>query len=271
MENYSLNFKVIEAKNISVEIHSKKLLDGVSLEVRCGEVLAVLGPNGAGKSTLRKVLCGDLIPADGEVKMNGKLLDEWSLTERAKVRAVLPQDSSLDFPFSVSEVVLMGRAPHIGSAESAKDYEIVRAALEAVEEANLAERIYTTLSGGERQRVQLARVLAQIWEKTENPRYLLLDEPTANLDLTHQHQTLKIAQKFARENVGVLLILHDLNLTAQYADKVLLLKNGKICAFGTPSEIFTEEIIEKVFSVKTAVIKHPFFDCPLIIWKDEAV
>jgi iron complex transport system ATP-binding protein len=266
MENYSL----IEAKNISVEIHSKKLLDDVSLEMRFGEILAVLGPNGAGKSTLRKVLCGDLIPTSGEVLMNGKPLSEWTLPERAKVRAVLPQDSSLNFPFSVLEVVLMGRAPHVKGAENKQDYEIARHALRAVEEADLEERIYPTLSGGERQRVQLARVLAQIWEKSNEPRYLLLDEPTANLDLTHQHQTLKLAREFARENVGVLLILHDLNLTAQYADKVILLKAGKIIASGTPTEVFTEEIIEEVFSVKVGIIKHPFFDCPLIIWKDES-
>lgn len=265
MENNSL----IEARNITVEIQSRKILEDVSLRVNCGEILAVLGPNGAGKSTLRKILCGDLQPTSGKILMNGKSLNDWDLTERAKARAVLPQDSSLNFPFSVAEVVLMGRAPHIRGAESEKDYEIARAALRAVEESGLEERIYPTLSGGERQRVQLARVLAQIWEKTENPRYLLLDEPTSNLDLTHQHQTLKLAQKFARENVGVLLILHDLNLTAQYADKVLLLKAGKIAAFGTPEEVFTEELIKTVFGVQTSVIKHPFFDCPLIIWKNE--
>ncbi len=260
---------MIEARNITVEIKSKKLLDAVSVEMKTGETLAVLGPNGAGKSTLRKVLCGDLIPTSGEVLMSGKLLENWSLTERAKARAVLPQDSSLNFPFSVLEVVLMGRAPHIKGAESEKDYEIARAALAAADEIKLEDRIYPTLSGGERQRVQLARVLAQIWEKTETPRYLILDEPTSNLDLTHQHQVLKLAKKLARENAGVLVILHDLNLTAQYADKILLLKDGKTAAFGTPTEVLTEEIIETVFRVKVSVTKHPFFNCPLVIWKDD--
>ena len=258
---------LIKAKNITVQINSKKLLDDVSVEMRGGEILAVLGPNGAGKSTLRKILCGDLIPTSGEVSMNGKPLAEWSLPERAKSRAVLPQDSSLNFPFTVLEVVLMGRAPHVSGAETAKDYEIARLALAAVEESNLAERLYPTLSGGERQRVQLARVLAQIWEKTENPRCLLLDEPTSNLDLAHQHQTLKLAEKFARENVAVLVILHDLNLAAQYADRILLLKNGAMTAFGTPAEILTTATVAATFDVAVSVIGHPHFDCPLIVWK----
>ncbi len=259
---------MIEALNITVEIHSKKLLADVSLEMRGGEVLVVVGANGAGKSTLRKVLCGDLIQTSGEVSMNGKPLEEWTLSERAKTRAVLPQDSSLNFPFTVLEVVLMGRAPHVAGAESERDYEIARATLRAVDALDLEERIYPTLSGGERQRVHLARVLAQIWEQTGSPRYLLLDEPTASLDLTHQHATLKIARQFAAEGAAVLVILHDLSLAAQYADRVLILKDGKASALGTPEEVFTPDAIQKAFGVRVSVIKHPHFDCPLIIWRD---
>ena len=256
---------MIEAKNITVEINSKKLLDGVSLEIRSGEVLAVLGPNGAGKSTLRKVLCGDLIASSGEVLMYNKPLGDWSLPERAKVRAVLPQESSLNFPFSVLEVVLMGRAPHLSGAEKSRDYEIARAALEAVDELKLEQRIYPTLSGGERQRVQLARVLAQIWERTENPRYMILDEPTSNLDIAHQHGILKIARRFAKENVAVMVILHDLNLAMQYADKILLLKDGKVNAFGKPLEILTEKMIYNVFNLPARIIENPFAEFPIII------
>ena len=265
VENHSL----IEARNVFVEINSKKLLEDVSLNLRAGEVLAVVGQNGAGKSTLRKVLCGDLIASSGEILMSGKSLEEWTLNERAKSRAVLPQDSSLNFPFTVLEVVLMGRAPHIAGAETERDYEIARLALREVDALELEDRIYPTLSGGERQRVHLARVLAQIWEKTESPRYLLLDEPTSNLDLTHQHQTLKIARGFADQAVVVLIILHDLNLAAQYADRILILQNGKIAAFGTPDEVFTPETIQKTFGVKVSVAEHPHFDCPLIVWRGE--
>lgn len=264
MENRSL----IEARNITVEINSKKLLDDVSLEMRAAEVLVVVGANGAGKSTLRKVLCGDLVPTSGEVSMSGKSLDNWTLPERARVRAVLPQDSSLNFPFTVLEVVLMGRAPHAKGAESAKDFEIARCALEKVDALDLETRIYPTLSGGERQRVHLARILAQIWEPTENPRYLLLDEPTSSLDLTHQHQTLKIAREFAAKGVAVLIILHDLNLAAQYADRILMLKNGQIVALGTPKNVLTSETIHQTFAVKVSIINHPHLDCPLIVWRD---
>ena len=257
---------MIEARNISFSINSKKLLADVSLNIRNGEVLAVLGANGAGKSTLRKILGGDLLPSSGEVLMTGKPLSNWTLLERARVRAVLPQHSTLDFPFSVAEVVLLGRAPHLQGTESKRDFAIAEATLEAVEAAHLRERIYPTLSGGEQQRVHLARTLAQIWEAAAGqPRYLLLDEPTSNLDLAHQHSILKIVKKFAREGVGAMVILHDLNLAAQYADKIVLLKNGKIVAHGKPAEVLTPEIIEETLAMPVIVMRHPKYDCPLIV------
>lgn len=197
--------------------------------------------------------------------MNGRLLADWSLMERAQVRAVMPQDSTLSFPFTVLEVVLMGRTPHLKGAESLRDYQIARAALEAVDARHLEERLYPTLSGGERQRVQLARVLAQIWEETTEDRYLRLDEPTSNLDLSHQHSTLSVARHFAHQGVGVLVVLHDLNLAAQYADCVLMLNKGKIINYGTPAEVFTRELIRETFGLQVMVGKHPTMECPLII------
>ena len=259
---------MIEAKHLTVAIDSKKLLDDVSLSLRAGEILVVVGQNGAGKSTLRKVLSGDLPPTSGEVWMNNRPLAAWPLAERAKVRAVLPQDSALSFPFTALEVVLMGRAPHLSGAESKHDYEIARQALAAVEAGQLEDRIYPTLSGGERQRVHLARVLAQIWESSSNQtRSLLLDEPISNLDIAHQHQILRIARDLAQQQVAVLIILHDLNLAAQYADKIALLKDGRIIALDVPSKILTPELIRETFGVAVGIIKHPYFDCPLIIWR----
>jgi iron complex transport system ATP-binding protein len=168
-------------------------------------------------------------------------------------------------------VALMGRLPHLKGAESARDYEIAHAALEAVEAEHLAERLYTTLSGGEKQRVQLARVLAQIWEArhdetdTDGARFLLLDEPTSNLDLAHQHSTLGVARRFAREGVGVLVILHDLNLAAQYADRILMLNDGRIAHAGSPREVLTRDAIHEVFGVEAIVTRHPSADCPLVV------
>jgi len=249
-----------------VRIGAKELLAGVSLELRAGELVAVVGPNGAGKSTLRRVLCGDAEPGDGAVWMNGRPLAAWSLIERARVRAVLPQDSTLNFPFTAFEVVLMGRTPHVRGAESAHDYEIARAALAATEAGHLTERLYPTLSGGERQRVQLARVLAQIWEPpADGARYLLLDEPTSNLDLAHQHSTLAIARRFARAGVGVLVIVHDLNLAAQYADRILMLKDGRVVAAGPPAEVLTQAAIRATFDMPVLITRHPALDCPLVV------
>lgn len=257
---------MITAENVSYRIKSKEILREVSMEMRGGEILAVVGQNGAGKSSLLKILCGDLRPTGGAVTMENRLLDEWKAADRARIRAVLPQDSGLNFPFTAFEVVLMGRAPHLGKTESQYDYEIAEAALATFAVADLRDRIYPTLSGGERQRVQLARVLAQIWEPTgEQPRYLFLDEPIASLDLAHQHQTLKAITEFAREGVGVFLILHDLNLTAQYADRVLVLHDGAVLAADTPAEIFTPPLLKQAFGVEAVISKHPFFDCPLII------
>jgi iron complex transport system ATP-binding protein len=262
VEGHSL----IEARSLRVAIGPKILLDGISLEVRAGEVVAVIGPNGAGKSTLRKVLCGDMQPTGGAVFMDQRPLDDWPLTERARVRAVMGQDSTLSFPFTVLEVVMMGRSPHLRGAEGPRDYEIAREALAAVEAIHLEERLYPTLSGGERQRVQLARVLAQIWEAPPaSSRYLLLDEPTSNLDLAHQHSTLEVARKFAREGVGVLVILHDLNLAAQYADRLLMLKDGKLVASGQPVAVLTRETIQETFAIPVIVTQHPQLDCPLVL------
>ena len=262
------NGRLIEAHNITFEIDSRKLLDDVSLDVNAGEIVAVVGPNGAGKSTLRKILSGDWKPNSGEVMFDQKPLSHWPAAELARLRAVLPQDSSLNFPLTVFEVVLMGRAPHVNTVETRHDSVIAREALETVEVLHLENRLYPTLSGGERQRVHLARVLAQMWEPDgDATRYLLLDEPTANLDLSHQHQTMKIARGFARQSVGVFVIVHDLNLASQYADRVLILNEGRTVAFGTPREVFTEGTIRQAFGAQVGVMDHPFFDCPLIVWK----
>jgi iron complex transport system ATP-binding protein len=257
---------LIEARRVRVSVGPLVLLEDISVSLCAGEVLAVVGPNGAGKSTLRKALCGDTQLSGGEVLMNGRSLKDWPLIERARQRAVMPQDSTLNFPFTVFEVVLMGRAPHLRGAESVRDQEIARAALEAVEALHLEERLYPTLSGGERQRVHLARVLAQIWEpSTEGERFLLLDEPTSNLDLAHQHSTLVVARRFAHEGAGVLVILHDLNLAAQYADRVLMLHQGRAVNCGRPVDVLTRDAIYETFAVRAVVSKHPFMDCPLVV------
>lgn len=259
----------LEARNISVQVGKARLLDNVSVQVAPGQVVAVLGPNGAGKSTLMRVMAGDLSPSAGEVRLNGRPLHAWKSGQRARIRGVLLQDSTLNFPFTALQVALMGRMPHSKGLESQRDYQIAQEALEVVEARHLENRVYTTLSGGERQRVQLARVLAQIWEAGQ-ARYLLLDEPTSSLDLAHQHSTLRFARRFASAGVGVLMILHDLNLTAQYADHILMLRQGAALAAGTPHEVLTPDTLFRAFGIAVSVIPHPSLPCPLVVSTAEA-
>lgn len=255
---------MLVARSMHVRIGRSALLTDVSLAVSSGEVVAVVGPNGAGKSTLLKALCGDVTPTRGEVALNGRRLQAWHRRERARAMAVLPQESTLAFPFTVLEVVMMGRTPH--DADSRRDQDIARAALEAAGLRAFEQRIYPTLSGGERQRVHVARVLAQVWEEPEDGcRYLLLDEPTANLDLAYQHHTLATFRQFAARGAGVLTVLHDLNLAAQFADRIVVLCDGHQLACGGPHDVLTPGIIEAAFAFSATVMPHPSRACPLVV------
>lgn len=258
---------MLEASHLYVSLHGQPILKDITAHVAPGEVMAVLGPNGAGKSTLLKILCGDSTPTSGTVQMGGRALSCWDRKASAQVRAILPQQSNLNFPFSVLDVVLMGRSPHQRGCDSATDYAIAYAALRESGVDHLASRLYTTLSGGEKQRVHLSRVLAQIWEAPKGKsRYLLLDEPTSNLDLAFQHHTLAIAQRFSKQNVAVLVVLHDLNLAAQYADRILVLNAGQRVALGPPSQVLQEDLIQTVYGISISVIPHPDMSCPLVIY-----
>lgn len=255
---------MLAIRNAHVRVGRSPLLTDVSLDVASGEVVAVVGPNGAGKSTLLKVLCGDVIPSRGEVALNGRLLQAWRRRERARVMAVLPQESTLAFPFTVLEVVMMGRTPH--NPDGQRDHTIARAALDAAGVSAFEQRIYPTLSGGERQRVHVARVLAQVWEApTHGPCYLLLDEPTANLDLAYQHHTLETFRQFAAKGAGVLAVLHDLNLAAQFADRMVVLRDGHQLASGCPQAVLTPGTIRAAFDFSATVLPHPSRSCPLVV------
>lgn len=257
---------MIELKDITVSIGKRDLVQSISLQIVPGKVTVMLGPNGAGKSTLLRALTGEHTPASGSISIDDRALAEWPAQTIAQCRAVVEQHSKLSFSFPVLEVVLMGRTPHLKAGETRRDVDIAWAAMEKTGVTHLADQSYTTLSGGERQRVDLARALAQIWEQSENHnRYLFLDEPTASLDIAHQHETLKLARDIAAQNVGVFVVLHDLNLAAQYADHVVILRGGCCLANGQPAEVLTSEIIENAFSVSVLVTPHPCHDCPLIV------
>lgn len=252
----------LEVKNASVDIGSKTLLGKVSLSLKPGEVISVLGPNGAGKSTLMNVLSGERKLSEGSVILNGR--SDWSLSQKALMMGVLPQSSSLNFPFTVEEVVMLGRIPCATRHE--ENLKITTEALKKIDSLHLLHRQYTTLSGGERQRVHMARVLAQIWNNTPlGSRYLLLDEPTSALDPAHQQLTLKVARQQADSGLGVLIILHDLNLAARYSDRIIILNNGSIAAQGAPEQVLTPEIVYSVFDIDVRISQHPIHDCALVV------
>lgn len=258
--------------NISVKAGQKTLLDHISLQINPGEMVAIIGPNGAGKSTLLKSLCGEIAPHSGIVKINGKAISKWTNTERAQLCAILPQNSSLSFPFSVLDVVLMGRSPHAKNRNTTNDYKIAQQAMLLVGIGRLAERTYTTLSGGEKQRVHFARILTQIWEPVyPQTRYLMLDEPTSALDISCQHDCLKIARDFAKQqDAGVVVVLHDLNLAALYADRIAVLEAGKLFAIDSPKKIINESLIQHIFEYTVQVYHHPQSnDRPLVICIDQ--
>jgi iron complex transport system ATP-binding protein len=257
---------MIQLIDITVQIGDATLIEDASATIRPGQLTAIVGPNGAGKTTLLRVASGELAPSAGTVRMDGHALDVLPPREQARRRAVLPQQSQLHFAFSVLEVVLMGRTPHLQGAESKRDWQIAEAALGAVGMSEFAERSFPTLSGGEQQRVHLSRALAQIWAPpADGRRYLLLDEPTASLDLAHQHNVLQAARGLASDGVGVLAILHDLNLAAQYADHVVVMQQGRVHTQGAPDKVFTPPCIHDVFGWPVCILDHPTQSCPLIV------
>lgn len=252
------------ADNICFQVGKKTILDEVTLQIQPGEMLAVLGPNGAGKSSLLKIMAGEQRFFDGQLNLNGRSYSAWSANEIARMVGVLPQSSELMFPFSVAEVVMLGRLPH--STGRLRDREIVAQAMQLLDVSHLSEALYPALSGGEKQRVQLARVLTQIWEADPaGDRYLLLDEPTSALDLSHQHQTLEVARRLAKQGTGVMAILHDLNLAAQYADRIVLLGGGRLVAEGAVDNVLVPEQIRELYDIEVEVMRHPSQDRPLVV------
>jgi len=242
---------VAAARGVGVVRGGRDLLSDVSLELRAGEVLALIGPNGAGKSTLLSLLSGDVTPDTGEVEFLGRNISSWSLAELARRRSVLLQDNQIMFPFTVHQVVEMGRSPWRRTPRENEDNEAIAEALQAADIAHLGNRRVPSLSGGERARVGFARVLAG------RTGVLMLDEPTAALDLGHQETLLKLAKARAEVGDAVLVVLHDLNLAAAYADRIALLQQGRIAACDTPAKVLTAQRVSEVYDTPVEVIEHP--------------
>ncbi|MEV6245135.1 heme ABC transporter ATP-binding protein [Streptomyces sp. NPDC051742] len=250
---------VAEVVGARMALGQRPVLDGAGLAVRAGEVLALVGPNGAGKSTLLGVLAGDLVPDAGEVRIGDRPIAGWTAPELALRRAVLPQAAVLSFPFPVADVVRMGRAPWAGTDREDEDEAAVVEAMAAAEVTEFAARPFLALSGGERARVALARVLAQ------RTGLLLLDEPTAALDLRHQELVLRLCRERAAAGAAVVVVLHDLGLAAAHADRVAIVHGGRVAADGPPPDVLDEELLGRVYRQPVEVFPHPRTGVPLVV------
>jgi iron complex transport system ATP-binding protein len=238
------------------------VIKGLSFQVQPGEFLGLVGPNGCGKTSIIKALSRVLLPSSGSILLDGKELTVISRNELARVIGVVPQNPFLPETFTVFEVVILGRNPHLGlfNGESARDINIVRQAMERTGITHLAKRRIGELSGGEKQRVTIARVL------TQEPQVILLDEPTANLDIAQQLEILDLITGMCREkNIACLIAIHDLNIAAQYCMRIIMLKNGKVFVEGPPGEVITAENVREVFDVDTTICPHPENSLPIVL------
>ncbi|WP_306151314.1 heme ABC transporter ATP-binding protein [Roseovarius sp. MMSF_3281] len=250
------------AEDIRVFYGKHEALRGVSLTALPGEVTAIVGPNGSGKSTLLGAITASL-PFRGKVSLNGKDIGSMKPWELAAQRAVLPQASRLAFPFTVIEVIRLG----LQSGTAGDRPEVPMQALARVGLAHYANRTFQELSGGEAQRVMLARVLAQVWAPVEDgqPRWLLLDEPVSSLDIAHQLQVMEIARDFARAGGGVIAVMHDLNLTALFAERVAVLAEGQRLALGAPGDVLNDDILSRAYGCALRVSAPPPSGIPYIL------
>lgn len=240
----------LEARDLVVRYgRGRPVLDGVSCAALAGRLLAVVGPNGSGKTTLVRVISGLLRPDRGEVTMNGRALSGWNRAELAGLLAVVPQGETVTFPLRVEETVMLGRYARLGplAAPRAADRAAVADALVRCDVADLAARTIDTLSGGEWQRVRLARALAS------EPRVLVLDEPTTSLDIRHEMELFELVRHLVDGGLAGLMITHHINLAARYADRILLLREGRVAGQGRPAEVFREDTLRAVFDWPLAV------------------
>lgn len=242
---------VMQIQNAELSLGGQRILNGINLEFYAGEVVALVGPNGAGKSTLLSVLSGDEALDAGQLLVAGKPLNEWGVKSLARTRAVQTQESRVSFAFTGEDVVRMGRSPWVGTEQEERDEQIVRQALQLTEAETLAARTVQTLSGGEKARIAFARVLAQ------ETRIIMLDEPTAAMDIRYQEQLMSTVRERARQGATAIVVLHDLSLAAAYADRIVLLHDGAIKAVGSAEQVLTAQNLQLVYRYPVSVITHP--------------
>lgn len=252
---------MIEISQLTFFRGDKKIIDNLDVNFKENEITAVIGPNGAGKTTLINLISGFLKDFDGTIKINGNEIKNTSVNNLAKVRAIVPQFSTLNLPFTVYDVVLMGRNPYEKESQKHEDHHIVMDSLESANVLHLKDRIFTELSGGEKQRVQFAKALSQISDVNSNQiKYLILDEPTSSLDPGESRRMMQILNNLVNDKLSIILIAHDLNLASEYSEKILMLKDGKKFNFGKTSNLINksnlDELYESDLRVTEDINKH---------------
>ena len=253
---------MISIKNISAGYGSELVLKEVSIDIKAGQFVGLIGPNGSGKTTLLRVLGNVLTPRAGQILLEGHDIQKISKRRLARTIACLPQDISLNLSFTVREITLMGRSPHISKIgrETSKDFEITDRAMALADISHLSDRVITEISGGERQRALIAMCLAQ------EPEVLLLDEPTSHLDVGHQLSVFDLIRKLnCNSNMTVIAVFHDLNLAAEYCHRLMVLDKGRVESLGSPKDVLTSDMIQKVYEAKVLTVKNPVSQKPHVI------
>jgi len=257
---------MLSVSNLSLAHKKTPILNRVNLVVQAGKISALIGPNGAGKSSLLKCIAGQYHKFDGNISLHGKSTRHWSSMDLAKLRAILSQQTHLSFDLSVLEIVQFGRFPYLKSEAPRQSKAIAEWCLDQVGMAAFANRKMLSLSGGEQQRVHFARVLAQLYSPNDSAaKLLLLDEPTASLDIAQKHNLLqRVVEAVQGFGYAALMVVHDVNLAAQYADQLILLKKGHLMAQGTTEQVLTRQNMQQTFGINVIIQPHPMSGCPQI-------
>lgn len=257
---------MIKGHQISYSHKKYSILNSIDISIEYGEFLAIVGPNGAGKSTLLSVLANEISSEEKHsVLFKNKLFKDWDLKDLSRHKAKFSQHNSNDIPLLIKDVVMMGRYPYFNSTPKQEDIKAVENSMKETDILHLKEREYNSLSGGEKQRVHLARALAQLKNDVTH-KLLFLDEPLNNLDIKHQFRALKTIKEFTQKANTAIVVLHDLNLAAQFADNILLMKNGKVAAHGKPQDVFNEKTISEAYNFPCAICANPITQNPMIIF-----
>ncbi len=255
---------MIKAHQISYKHKEFHILNGVDVSLEYGEFLAIVGPNGAGKSSLLSVLANE-VKSNQQILFKNKNMNDWEIRELSKHKAKFSQHNSNDIPLEVKDVVMMGRYPYFDAQPKQEDHEAVNNMMYETDVFHLKNREYNTLSGGEKQRVHLSRVMGQLQNEIAH-KLVFLDEPLNNLDIKHQYKALETIKNFTKKANSAIVVLHDLNMATHIAYKILLMKSGRVSAYGTPEEVFTAENISEAYNFPCTICGHPITNNPMIIF-----